>query len=229
MRLMTKKNIYRVAIYLLGLFILAAGSICAVNSNLGVSPVNSLPYALSLASGIELGTCVTAVFLAYILVQAALLRREAKPVQLALQLVFSMIYGAFVNLMKALLGGFSIPGYPGRLMMTCVSILFVSLGLTFYLSADIVPMPMEGMTLVITKVLRRFKFHNVKIVVDSANVLIACIVSFAALGALAGIREGTVIAAVITGRVISMISKPLRPHLERLCFGERGDSALPAE
>ena len=43
-----KKNkwIERIIFYVLGLLVLAFGVAVSVNSNLGVSPVNSLPYAL---------------------------------------------------------------------------------------------------------------------------------------------------------------------------------------
>lgn len=211
------KIVYRVAFYLLGLLLLSAGSIFSINSGLGVSPVNALPYAVSVVSGVKLGTCVTAIFSLYIIVQVVLLRSEFKPVNL-LQIVFSTLFGVFVNAVKSMLGSFCFPTYFGRLAMMCISIILVSLGLLFYLSADIVPMPMEGMTMTITKRLKRFSFHNVKIVIDSVSVLLACVITLAGLGGITGVREGTIIAAIVTGKVLALISKPLKPKLERICF-----------
>ena len=71
-----KRIIYRILFYILGLFILAFGVSFSVNSNLGVSPVNSLPYEVSLITNIKLGTCVTAVFCCYILMQIVIKRKE---------------------------------------------------------------------------------------------------------------------------------------------------------
>lgn len=41
------KFVKRIVIYLAGLFFVALGVAFSVNSNLGVSPVNSLPYVVS--------------------------------------------------------------------------------------------------------------------------------------------------------------------------------------
>lgn len=111
-----------------------------------------------------------------------------------------------MNFAKYLVGSFSIPTYFGQLRMLCISMLLVPAGLSLYLSADIVPMPMEGMTQALTKKLARFPFHRVKIVVDSACVLLAIAVSLIGLGRLNGIREGTVIAALITGKVLQSLN-----------------------
>ena len=54
-----RKIIYRILFYVLGLLIMAFGVAISVNSELGVSTVNSLPYVISLITGSNLGTCVT--------------------------------------------------------------------------------------------------------------------------------------------------------------------------
>lgn len=69
------KFVKRIVIYLAGLFFVALGVAFSVNSNLGVSPVNSLPYVVSRILGKDLGTCVTVIFIGYILIQILLLER----------------------------------------------------------------------------------------------------------------------------------------------------------
>ena len=44
----------RVLVYILGLFCLAVGVALSVNANLGISPVNSLPYVVSKLSLIHI-------------------------------------------------------------------------------------------------------------------------------------------------------------------------------
>ena len=51
--------IIRMGVYCLGLMLLALGVAVSVNSNLGVSPVNSLPYIVSLIINVPMGTCVS--------------------------------------------------------------------------------------------------------------------------------------------------------------------------
>ena len=41
--------------YLIGLFIMTAGIAVSVKSNLGVSPVSSIPYTMTCVWGIEMG------------------------------------------------------------------------------------------------------------------------------------------------------------------------------
>ena len=48
------KFVKRIVIYLAGLFFVALGVAFSVNSNLGVSPVNSLPYVVSRILGKDL-------------------------------------------------------------------------------------------------------------------------------------------------------------------------------
>lgn len=48
----------------------------SVNSNLGVSPVNSLPYVISLILKVDLGRCIIGVFITYMIVQIIIKRRR---------------------------------------------------------------------------------------------------------------------------------------------------------
>ena len=78
------KFVKRIVIYLAGLFFVALGVAFSVNSNLGVSPVNSLPYVVSRILGKDLGTCVTVIFIGYILIQILLLRKAPLPLDISL-------------------------------------------------------------------------------------------------------------------------------------------------
>ena len=95
------KFVKRIVIYLAGLFFVALGVAFSVNSNLGVSPVNSLPYVVSRILGKDLGTCVTVIFIGYILIQILLLRKGFPPLDLA-QILCSFAFGYFVDLTETL-------------------------------------------------------------------------------------------------------------------------------
>ncbi|MFS8540829.1 MAG: hypothetical protein LOD89_01895, partial [Tissierellales bacterium] len=127
----TIKLINRVVFYIIGLFFIALGVAFSVNSQLGVSPVNSLPYVISVIIGKDLGTVVIVVFCFYILVQILLLRKEFQWINLT-QIVFSTIFGYFVDFAKYILGDFTIPTYLGKLTMLAISILLVALGICIY-------------------------------------------------------------------------------------------------
>ena len=210
--------VIRVLIYCLGLLSLAFGVAFSVNSNLGVSPVNSLPYVISRILNVQMGTCVTAVFCFYILLQILILGRKFNPVNL-LQILFSTIFGYFVDFAKMVLGDFAIPTYFGQLTMLAISIPLIALGIVLYMDAQLVPMPMEGLSSCLAD---KFgvSFPNMKTIIDCLVVGIGLVLCFVFLGGLDGLREGTIITAVVTGKVIAILKKPLSPVLKKICFGE---------
>ena len=207
----------RVLIYCGALFLMAVGVALSVNSNLGVSPVNSLPYVISQIIHVQMGTCVTVLFCFYILLQVMILRREFQPVNL-LQILFSTIFGYFVDFAKMLVGDFALPTYAGKLTMLAASIFLIALGVMLYIDVELVPMPMEGLSSCIAKKMGK-PFPTMKTVVDCVVVLTGVVLSFLFLGKLDGIREGTILTAAVTGKLIAMFRKWLSPTVKRICFG----------
>lgn len=207
----------RLGIYCLGLLVLAFGITLAVNSNLGISPVSSLPYALSQILNISLGTCSTIVYTLYILAQMVL-SRKFQPI-LLLQLVFSTIFGYFLDAAKWIVGDFCLPTYLGQLVMLGVSTVLISLSLVLYLGVKLTPMPTEGLVTCIADKVGK-PFPKTKTLFDCTSVLVAAVLCLVFLGKVTGIREGTVIIALLAGRLMGPIRKYLSPLIQKICFGE---------
>ena len=219
----------RVLVYAAGLLCMAFGVALSVNSGLGVSPVNSLPYVASLITGIDMGSCVIGVFAFYVLVQILIYRRDFKWIQLT-QLIFSTLFGYFVDAAKMIVGNFALPTYAGQLVLLAASIFFVALGVSLYMDAGLVNMPMEGMTSAVAeRMIKGKSFHDVKVGMDCLAVTAAAALSFLFLGDLEGIREGTLLCAVLVGKVMKPLQKAVKPRMEMFC-GEtpsRGNQAFP--
>ena len=218
-----KKNtpvqlVIRLGIYCLGLLVLAFGIALSVNSNLGVSPVSSLPYVVSQIVNISLGTCTIIVYAAYVLLQMLLNGGKFQPV-LLLQMVFSTIFGYFVDGAKFVLGDFVLPTYAGQLAMLAMSILLIGFALVLYIEVDLAPMPAEGLVGCLAGKLKK-PFSTMKSLFDCTSVLVAALLSLVFLGKLAGIREGTVVTAILAGKVMGLIRKGLGPRIRKVCFGE---------
>lgn len=210
----------RVLFYIAGLFFMAFGVAFSVNSKLGVSPVNSLPYVLSLISGINMGTCVIAIFSSYILIQILLLKRQFPWINLT-QILFSAIFGYFVDLAKWVVGDFALPAYFGQLGMLAISILLVAIGVCLYMDVNLVNMPMEGMTCAVKETLfPKRQFHDVKVIMDCGVVGLGILLSLVFLGKVEGIREGTVICALLIGKLMKPLQKVMKPFVEKICFPE---------
>ena len=209
------KLLARLGIYCLGLLILAFGIALAVNSNLGVSPISSLPFVLSQIVPISLGTCTTLIYILYILLQMVI-ARKFRPA-LLLQLVFSTIFGYFLDGAKFLLGDFCLPGYFGQLIMLAVSIVMIGFSLVLYIDVELAPMPAEGLVGCISSLNGR-PFSQMKTAVDCTSVLIAAVLSLLFLGKLSGVREGTVLTALLVGKTMGFLRKFAGPWIQKLCF-----------
>jgi len=218
-----KRFVYRILIYALGLLFLAFSVAFARNSDLGISPVNSLPNAIWLVCeeklptlGMSFGNWVTAVFCFFILLQIILLRKNFKWYNI-FQIAFSTLFGFFSDFAKWALGSFTLPGYIGQLAMLLISIVLIAIGISLYVDTKLIPMPTEGLIQAISDV-TKIKFHNVKTITDCCIVITATLISLLVLGRLEGVREGTIISALLVGKAIGILQKWIKPAVERICF-----------
>ena len=72
-------------------------------------------------------------------------------------------------------------------------------------------MPMEGMTLAISDCFPNIEFHKIKIIVDCSSVAIGVVLSFLFLHGLFGIREGTILSAILVGKILPVMKKRISP------------------
>lgn len=66
----------RIPMYFVGLFIMTIGIALSVKSNLGVSPVSSIPYTMTCVWGIEMGKATIIFHAALVLIQIIILLKE---------------------------------------------------------------------------------------------------------------------------------------------------------
>ena len=92
-----KKWILRIALYLIGIMVLALGITLNTKTNLGVSPIISMPYAVAQIFGYETGTAVFVAYLIFIVLQIVLLKGKFPPFQL-LQVAASYLTSAFITI-----------------------------------------------------------------------------------------------------------------------------------
>jgi len=203
----------RILIYVLGLFILAIGSALTINSNLGVSPVMALPYVTSEITGIYIGRITIIFFAVLLVVQIILLRRNFKWINLT-QIIFSIIFGYFVDFAIWLLRGFMLPTYVGQVVMQVVGVICISLGIVLFMEAKLVPLSFEGMVDAVAQIVPNGKFHIWKMILDSAFLVISIILAFIFLGGIVGMREGTIFSAIFVGKLMPPLKKLLTPLLK---------------
>ena len=210
----------RLLFYFGGQLLVAFGIAFAIKGNLGISPISSPSFAaynVLLYHGINTisyGTCVTISYLVYMLVQFIILRKEYKIINL-LQIVVSTVFGWFVDFAVAVVGPTFDMNYFFRLGFLALSILFIAVGISFYVGAKIMPMPGDGLSLVVSQKVIKRPFHQVKIIVDCILVATAILISLIGTGHVIGVREGTVLTALLAGRVIGLLKPLIDPILRR--------------
>ncbi|MDR3349612.1 MAG: DUF6198 family protein [Acidaminococcales bacterium] len=223
-----QKLFLRILIYAIGLLCLAFGVAFGINAKLGIPPVNSIPYVLSLVTKVDMGICIILIFSGYILLQYIILRKNFKWINLT-QLVFSSLFGYFVDFARHVLGGFEIPTYAGKLAMLAISIVLYAIGVSMYVDTKLVNMPMEGLVAAITSVLPGKSFQQVKVVLDCTVVFVAAALSLLAMGGLHGVREGTALCALLVGPLMQPAQRILNPVINKICFErKKGDAQNPA-
>jgi uncharacterized membrane protein YczE len=208
----------RIIIYTLGLFILALGVAFSIQSKLGVSPVSSLPYALSIVAAIDVGLMTTIVFSTYVLIQVFILRRKF-PLKHLFQVLVASLFGYFVSLSMTIIGSFNPTSYIARFSFLGVSLVLIAVGIIFYLTADLIPMPAEGLILSVNKV-TKIPFGKGKIIFDVTSVSLAALLLIIFNGEIVGLREGTLIAALGVGKLIGIFSKWIKSPLSKFCMIE---------
>lgn len=208
----------RIGIYLLGLFILAFAVSISVRSNLGVSPVSSVPFVFSKVFGIEFGNMTIIEFSAYVLIQIIILRKNFKWIQL-LQIACAVIFGKFVTLTSSLISGWTPGSYIEQLCMILLATVLIATGIKLYLLGELIPQAADGLVQTISRKWG-FKIANVKNIFDICSITVATSVSLLVKGHIIGLREGTVIAALGVGRVLAFWNWLDHGRLHRFIYGD---------
>lgn len=94
--------------------------------------------------------------------------------------------------------------YGVRLAYSLISVILTGIGASLFLMADIMPLPAEGLSQAITDVTKgKIKIGNAKIIVDSSMVAASIIISLIFVQSVNSVREGTILAALLVGKVIN--------------------------
>ena len=214
-----KQNNYivkRYIIFLIGLFVNSLGVALITKANLGTSPISSIPYVLSLNYPFTLGNFTIFFSILLIVLQLILLGKNFK-VEHLLQIPVSLIFGYFIDACMILLGFLKPYSYPVKVIDLLIGCLILGVGVYMEVLADVVMLPGESF---VRAVVFRWKteFGITKICFDVSMAVIAAVLSFVLAGRLDGVREGTVVAALLVGFIARTIGRYLSFMPEKL-FG----------
>ena len=129
--------------------------------------------------------------------QVYLLKKDFKKEQF-LQIPVALLFSFFIDCSMALLAGYTPAGYAAQILSLVTGCAILGLGVSMEVIANVVMLSGEAFVKAIT--LRTGKeFGITKIGFDTTLALLACAASLLLAGTIEGVREGTVIAALIVG------------------------------
>ena len=197
--------IKRYIFLLVGLFVNGLGVSFITKAGLGTSPITSIPYTLSLDFTPTVGmfTLVFNIFL--VILQVILLRRNFQ-LQNLLQLPIIALFSFFIDLTMSLLGFMQPETYAMKVVSLIVGCLILGFGVFMEMVANVAMLPGEATVRAVSDVFST-DFGKTKIAFDSSMTVIAAILSFIMFKHLDGVREGTIVAAILVGFIARLFKK----------------------
>lgn len=211
------EKLKRYLIFLVGLFVNSLGVSLITKANLGTSPISSIPYVLSLNFPFTLGNFTIFFSIFLIVLQLIILRKNFK-LEHILQIPVSIIFGYFIDLTMILFSWVNPEAYIMKIVYLLIGCLILGVGVYMEVLADVVMLPGESFVRAIVLIWKT-NFGTTKICFDVSMSVIAAVLSFVFAGRLAGVREGTVIAALLVGFIARLIGKKLA-FLKDMIFPE---------
>ena len=232
--------IRRYIIYILGLYVVGLGVAMILASGLGSSPISSWAYVMSLNTPWTVGTFTFLMNVMLIAGQYVILRHHGLKKELlniGLQIPFSFLFGAFIDANMHLLRlGFtpeSISEFLGtdstayfvQMSFLLVGICIQSVGLVLEVRPQVTMMSAEAFVFYVSRRWQQ-EFGKVKVWFDCSLVVLAIVsaVAFAVNyghpvidAILVVAREGTLLAAILTGYFVRLLSRHAR-RLDKFLF-----------
>ena len=196
----------RIILFVGGLFIMSVGVGLSIKSGLGVTPISSIPYSLTLASSVSIGITTVVFNVLLVFIQIPILRKRYNPKRL-LQLINAFMFGYFTDLSLWILS--PMPSLPleFNLVLLVVSMFLIAIGILIYMPANIAPLPGEGVVEAVSLVSNK-RFSNVKVCFDTSMVVISLIIcGLFTSNILGSVNIGTILAAIFVGIIIKHLNE----------------------
>lgn len=194
-------------LFLIGLFIASMGVAFSTKAGLGTSPVASVPYSVSLLSTLlSFGGWLNLLSVIQILTQIAVMKGRCNYAEIAVQTVLAFVYGYLTNFSCWLLRGLSVSGYLMQFLFMILGCIILALGIWIQLKGGVAMLPGEAMNRAISKT-SGIRYENVKIFFDVFYIAVSALLCIVFLGELKGVREGSIIAALLIGNIIKLYNR----------------------
>ena len=126
-----------------------------------------------------------------------------------------------------LLTALALPNVAAQAAALLIGCALLALGIAIEVAPNVILVPGEGIVRAINAVTQK-PFGSCKAAFDTSLVVIALALSLLLLGRVAGVGVGTVVSAVIVGRIVNVLNRHL-PLLAHIAHLTRSDAGAPEE
>ena len=209
---MSKYTFRRYLLFVASLFINAFGIAFITKALLGTSPITSVTYVLSLFTPFTMGIWTILLNLLFVVLEPFLMTRRELREDLRmylLQIPIAFCFGLFIDFSMFMLFWLEPSAYVMKVTVLLVGCVILALGIALEVKANAAMMAGEYFVKTIT---RRFhgEFGYVKLGFDVTLLTIACILSLVFLSDIQGVREGTVVSALLVGPIVHFVNPAYR-------------------
>ena len=219
----------RMLVFAVGLLVISLSIGFITKASLGTPPISSIPYSLSLIfPSLTLGNFTIMYSLLLVFLQLVILGKQADKINLGLQVIISFVFGYFIDFGLMVLGDFSPELYWERIACVLVGCCGLAFGVYLQIIADFTMVPGDGFAYALSVKIRKKPYRVVRVSSDVTMIVIAAILGFIAMGNTGGVREGTVICALLVGTIAGVYFSRLRWLTTRLILQETEEAnAMP--
>ena len=199
----TRKDLgKRYLLFLIGLFIAAMGVAFSTKAGLGTSPVASVPYSCSLVSGLfTFGGWLNLWSVLQITTQVLVMKGKCNYIEIAVQTALAFVYGYLTNFACWLVRDLTADTYPVQMAYMIAGCFILALGIWVQFKGGVAMLPGEAMNRAIAQAAGK-RYENIKIFFDVVYIALSAAICLVFLGRLEGVREGSIIAALVIGTII---------------------------
>ena len=192
-----------------GLILISFGVALTTKAGLGTSPISAIPYSLSLIiPGLSMGTWLILFSIALVLIEIILLKGKMPARSWISQLLISFPVGWLIDAAMWLLTPFNPEVYLVKVLTVILGCVIIALGAYLCVSASLLVLPGDGFVQVLAQVTGK-SFGGVRVISDTTQILSAAVLCLIFLHALVGVREGTIIAAILVGSIVKIFARIL--------------------
>lgn len=203
-----KYTLRRYLLFVVALFVNSLGIAFITKALLGTSPITSITYVLSMFTPYSMGVWTILLNLLFVLIELPLMTKKDLKADLRMylsQIPISFCLGVFIDISMFVLSWLNPSVYGAKIACLLVGCVILALGIAMEVKANIAMLAGEFM---VNTISRRFKkdFGYVKLGFDVTLLVIACALSLIFMSGIRGVREGTVVAALLVGPIVHFIS-----------------------